>query len=103
MSTSCHKAWRTADESLVHDCDLQEVLGQCPSLQIIVIGLANPSQEAHRSGPAKFELQHTKHEPLSFQDLIDCIAAVNHVDDLLHRRTINLFVFRSDENGSSPH
>ena len=98
MSTSGNEAGRAADESLVHDGHLDEVLGQSANLVVIVVGLADPPQEAHRAGPPKLPLQHREHEALRLHDLLHGVAPVDHVDNLLQRRAVDLFVLGSEQN-----
>ncbi len=84
MSTRSQKARQTADEALVHDGNLKEVLGKRSRLQVIVIRLANSPQEAHWTGPSELELEHAKHEAFGLEDLIDRVAAIDHVNNLLN-------------------
>ena len=100
MCTSSSVARWTTQEALVHDGDLEEVLGQSSRLEIVIIGFADPPQKAHRTWPSELELQHAKHESLGLEDLIDRIAVVDHVDDFLDRWTVDLLVLGSNEDGS---
>lgn len=99
MSASRDVARRRTHEALVHDGDLQEVLGQRARLQIVIIGLADATQEAHRARPAQLKLQHAEHEALRLEDLVDRVATVDHVDDLTHRRAVDLLVLGGHEDG----
>ena len=94
------KTWWTADEALVHDRDLEKVLSQRSGLKVVVIGLADPSEEAHGARPSEFELEHAEHEAFGLEDLIHGVAAIDHVDDLLHGWTVDLLVLGRDEDGS---
>lgn len=97
MCSSRDKARWTTDESLIHNSDLEEVLCERPRLKIVIVGLADPPQEAHWSRPAKFELQHAEHETFRLENLVASVAAINHVYNLLHGRAIDLFVLGGDE------
>lgn len=99
MSCCGSEAGRTANESLVHDGQLEKVLGQGAGLEVIVVGLADATQEAHRSRPAKLKFQHGQHEALGLENLVDGISAVDHVDNLLHRGAVDLFVLCGNEYG----
>ena len=101
-SGSC-EAGGTADETFIHDRNFEEVFGKRSCLQVIVIRLANAAQETHWAGPSKFELQHGKHKSFRLQDLVDGVAAVDHVHNLLNRRTVDLLVFGGNENGCCSH
>lgn len=96
---SCETGW-TADESFVHDGNLQKVLGQCPRFKIVIVGLADPSEETHWARPPEFELKHAEHEAFGLEDLIHRVAAIDHVHNLLDGWTIDLFVFGCDKNSS---
>src|SRR5690606_25331496 len=61
-------------------------------LEVIVIRLANAAEEAHGAGPPKLEMQHAQHKTLSLENFFGGIARVHHVDDLLNRRAVYLFV-----------
>lgn len=100
VSTSGEEAGRTADETLIHEGDLEKVFGQGPCFEVVVVSFADTTQERHWPGPSELELQHAKHETLSLEDLFDGVATVNHVDNLLDRRAVDLFVFRRDEQRS---
>ncbi len=89
-------------ELLVHDCHFQEVLCQRPCFEIVVVCLANSAQEAHRSWPAEFKLKHGKHESLCLEDLVNRVSTIDHVDDLLHGRTIDLLILGSNEDSCCP-
>ena len=89
----------TPDEPLVHDSHLEKVLRQRARLEIIVVRLADPAQETHRSGPAEVKLEHTEHEALRFQNLLGRVAAVDHVLNLLDGRAVDLLVLGRDEDG----
>lgn len=100
MSATSDIARWASDKSFIHDGNLQEVLRQCTSLQIIVISLADSTEEAHRTRPSKLELKHAKHVSFSLQDLINRITSINHVYNLLDRWAIDLFVLGSNKDGS---
>ena len=100
VSTSSEIAGRAADESLIHDGNLQEILGQSSGLEIIVVGLADTSKKAHWSRPAKLKLEHGEHEAFGLQDLIDRVTTINHVDDLIDGRAVDLLIFRRNEDSS---
>lgn len=102
MSASSNIARWASNESLIHNGNLQEILCQGSSLQIIIIGLADASEKAHGSRPAKLELQHAEHEAFGLQNLIDCIASIDHVNNLINRRAVDLLIFRSDKDCSGP-
>lgn len=102
VSTGGEEARRTAHEALVHDGNLEKVLGQSASLDAVVISLADTAEEAHRTWPAKLKLQHAEHETLSLQDLLNGEAAIDHVNDLLNRRTVNLLVLGRNKDGCGP-
>lgn len=99
VGTGSEEAGRAADKALVHDGDLEEVLGKGARLNAVVVGLADAAKEAHRTWPAKLEIQHAEHETLRLQDLLDSEASIDHVHDLLNRRTVNLLVLGRHENG----
>lgn len=98
MSTGSDKTRRAAHEALIHDGNLQEVLGERSSFQIIVVRLAHFTQEAHRTRPSEFKLQHAQHEAFGLEDLIGSVASVDHVDDLAHGGAVDLLIFGSDED-----
>lgn len=98
MSTSSDVAGRACNKALIHESYLKEILGEGTRLQIIVIRLANPSQETHGSRPAQLKVKHTKHEPLGLKNFVDRVATVNHVYYLLNRGTIDLFVFSCNKD-----
>lgn len=100
MSTSSNVAGRAADEALIHDGNLQKVLGQSSGLKIIVVSLANTAQEAHGSRPAKFKLKHAEHEAFGLQDLINRITTIDHVYNFVDRWAVDLLVLRSNEDSS---
>ena len=97
MRPSRKVAGRAAHEALVHDGDLQEVFGQSAGLQVVVVRLADAAKEAHGPGPPQLKVQHAQHEALGLENLVDAVARIHHVDDLLNRRTVDLFVFGGDE------
>lgn len=99
MSTCGDETGWTANKALIHDGNFEEVFGQCSCLKIVVVGFTDPPEEAHGTGPAKLELQHAEHEPFGFEDFIDGVTTVNHVDDFLHRRAVDLFVLGCHEDG----
>lgn len=98
-ASSSEAGW-APQEAFVHDCNLQEVFRQGSSLEVVVVGLADTSQETHWTWPTQLELQHAEHEAFGLEDLIDGVPTIDHVNDLLDRRTIDLFVLGSDEDGS---
>lgn len=100
VSASSGEAGCASDKTLVHDGDFKEVLGQSPGLEVVVVSLADAPKEAHRAWPSKLELQHAEHEALGLQDFVLGVAVVDHVDDLLDRRAVDLFVFGGKEDGS---
>lgn len=100
MSASGQEARRAADEAFIQDRNFEEILGQRPSLEVIIIRFADAAEEGHWAGPAKLELQHAEHEAFSFENLLDRVAAVNHVDDLLDRRAVDLFVLGGNKQCS---
>lgn len=102
VCTGCREAGRRRNEALIHDCNLKEVLGKSSRVQVIVVSLADSSEEAHRSGPAELEMEHAQHESLSLGDFVGCIATVNHVHNLLQGRTVDLLVLGSNEHGCCP-
>jgi hypothetical protein len=83
VGASSNKAGRRCHEPLVHDGQLEEVLCQCSSIQIVVISLADTSQETHRTRPSQLEAEHAKHESLSLENLVHGVAIVYHIDNLL--------------------
>lgn len=83
MRSCSQVAWGRCDKTLVHNGQLEEVLGQGAGLEIVIISLADTSQEAHWPRPAKLELQHTKHETLCLQNFLGGVAIINHIDNLL--------------------
>ena len=101
MSTSGQEAGWTTDKTFVHDGDFEKVLCQRPALEVIVVCLTDSSQKAHRAGPTQLELQHAEHEALGLEDLVNGIAAINHVDDLLNGRAVDLFILGGDEDRGS--
>lgn len=103
MRPSREVARRAADEALVHDGDLEEILGQCSGFQVVIIRLANSPEEAHRAGPAELKLQHAKHEALGLDNLVGRVARVHHVNNLLDRGAVDLFVLGRHEESSSSH
>lgn len=103
MGTSSNKARGATDKTLIHDGDFQEILGEGTSLQVVVISFADLAQETHRARPSQLELEHAQHEALSLEDLVHAIPAIHHVDDLLDRRAVDLFVLGSDEDCSGSH
>lgn len=96
-------AGRRGDETLIHEGHLEEVLGQRPCLQIVVVGLANASQEAHGAGPTEVEVEHGQHKAFSLQDVVNGVPAVYHVDDLLNRGAVNLLVLGGNEKCRGTH
>jgi hypothetical protein len=68
------EARRGAHEALVHDGDLEEILGQGPRLKVVVVRLADATEEAHGTGPPQLEVQHAQHETLSLEDFIHTVA-----------------------------
>lgn len=96
------KAWRAPNEPLIHDSDLQEILCQRSGLKIIIVGLADSSQEAHRSGPTKFIVQHRKHKSLRLENLFCGITIVDHVHNLVNRRAVDLLILGGDKQRCSP-
>ena len=74
MRAGREEARSAADEALVHDGDLQEIFGQGPRLQVIVVRLADAAEEAHGTRPSKLEVQHAQHETLSLENLIHAVA-----------------------------
>lgn len=103
MCRSSSEAWWASYELLVHHCHFEEVLGQRPRLQIVVIRFADSAKETHWPWPTKLKLKHGKHESLGLQDLINSVTSIYHVDDLLHRRTIDLLILGRDEDGRCPY
>lgn len=98
MRASRQEARGRGYEPLVHDGELKEVLGQCSRLQVVVVGLAHASQEAHRTGPTELEAQHAQHKTLRLQNLLARVSVVHHVHYLLERWAVNLFVLGGDED-----
>ena len=74
MRAGREEARSAADEALVHDGDFQEILGQSPRLQVVVVRLADAAEEAHGAGPSQLEVQHAQHETLSLENLIHAVA-----------------------------
>lgn len=103
VGTGGDEARGATDITLVHDGDFQEILSKRTSLQVVVISLADLAQETHRARPSQLKLEHAQHEALSLEDLVHAIPAIHHVDDLLDRRTVDLFVLGSDEDCSGSH
>lgn len=101
MSSSRGKAGRGRHKALVHNCELQEILGDSTSLQVVLISLADAAKEAHGARPSEIEVKDGEHEALGLQDFINSVAAIDHVDDLLDGRRSDLFILGSDEDGSS--
>jgi len=52
VSTGSGEARDTIDKAFVAKGNLQEVLGEGPGFQVIIVGLADASEEAHRTWPA---------------------------------------------------
>jgi len=100
VSTGGQEAGRTADETLIHEGDLEEVFRQGSCLEVVVVSFADTTQERHWPRPSELELQHAKHETLSLEDLFDGVATVDHVNNLLNRRAVYFFVLRRDEQSS---
>lgn len=100
MSTRGNIARWASDKSLIHDGHLQKILGEGSSLQIVVVGLADSSKEAHRTRPAKLKLEHAEHEAFSLEDLIHSVATIDHVNDFVDGRAVDLFILGSDEDCS---
>jgi hypothetical protein len=100
MRSRSKEASRATNEALVHDGNLQKVLGKRASFKIIVVSFTDSAQEAHGPRPAQLKLEHAQHEPFGFEDLIDRVASIDHINDLLHRWAIDLLVFSSNENSS---
>lgn len=100
MSASGQEARRTTDEAFIQDGNFEKILGQGPSLEVIVIRFADAAEEGHWAGPSELELQHAEHEAFSFEDLLDRVATVDHVDDFLDRGAIDLFVFGGNKQRS---
>lgn len=98
MRSSGEEAWWRGNETLVHDGQLQEVLGESSRVKVIVVSLAHTSQEAHRTGPAQLEAQHAKHESLRLENLLGRISIVDHVHNLVKRWTVNLFILGGHED-----
>lgn len=98
-SSRCETRW-TTDKSFVHDGNFKKVLGQCSSFKIVVIGLADPPEEAHWARPPEFELKHAEHEAFGLEDLIHGVAAIDHVYNLLDGWTIDFFVLGRNKDSS---
>lgn len=101
MSTGGEEAWRAGDKAFIHDGDLEEILGQSTGLQVVVISLADASEEAHRPGPAELKLKHGEHEALCLENLLCAVSSVDHVHDFVNRWAVDLFVLGSNEQRSS--
>ena len=99
MSTCSYEAGRTSEKPFIHDGDLQEVLCERTSLQIIIVRRADTSEKTHRARPPKIELKKSQHIPLGFKNFVDAVTIVDHVHNLADRRAIDLLVFRGDEDG----
>lgn len=97
MRTGGEEAGRAAEKTLVHEGDLEKVFGQSARVEIVVISFADATEERHWTRPPELELQHAKHEPLRLEDFLNRVSAVDHVNNLLDRRAVDLFVFRGDE------
>ena len=74
MRAGREEARSAADEALVHDGDFQEILGQGPRLQVVVVRLADAAEKAHRARPSEFEVQHAQHETLGLENLLHAVA-----------------------------
>lgn len=98
MRSRGEEAGWCGDEALVHDGQLQEVLGQGSRIEVVVVSLAYTSQEAHWAGPAKLKAQHAEHESLRLEDLLGRISAIDHVHNLVKRWTVNLFILGGHED-----
>lgn len=99
MRASGEEAGRRGHKSLVHDGELEKVLGQRTRIQVVVISLADSAQEAHWAGPAELKVEHAKHEALSLENLLGGVAIVNHEDDFIHRRAVDFLVLGCNEQG----
>lgn len=100
VRTSGSEARVAANEAFVANGNLQEVFGKSPGFEIIVVGLADTSEEAHRSRPAKAVSKDTEHEALGLEDLFLGVAVVDHVNNLLDGRAVDLFILGSKEESS---
>lgn len=101
VSSGSGKAGRGGHKALVHDGELEEVLGDSTSLQVVLISLADAAKKAHRARPSEIEVEDGEHEALGLQNFVNGVAAIDHVDNLLDGRRSDLFILGSDKDGSS--
>ena len=97
MCAGGDEAGRTADEALVDDAGLEKVLCKGAGIQVVIVGLGDPTQEAHGTGPAKLELEHAEHEAFGLLDLVHGVATVDHVHHLRDRGRVDLLVLGRDQ------
>jgi hypothetical protein len=95
------EARRCGNEAFIHDGQLQEVLGDSTGLQIIIVGLANASEETQRTRPAEVIVENVQHESFRLQDLVHSIASIDHVVDLRDGGSLYLFILGGNVNSSS--
>src|ERR1700722_1935416 len=98
MRSGSREARRTANKTFIHDRYFEKVFGERPGLQVVIVCLADAAQETHWAWPAKLELEHGEHESFCLQNLIDSVAPIDHVYDLLNRRAVDLLILSSYEN-----
>lgn len=84
MGSRTDEAGRSGYEALIHDGQFQEVLGDSTCLEIVIISLADASEETHGTRPAEIIVENVKHESLRLEDLVLGVASIDHVKYLCH-------------------
>lgn len=88
-------------EAVVDERDLHQILADSASLDVVVIGFGDSSEEVHRVGIAEIILESGEGISLSTQDFIDSEAVVSDVDEVAYMGRQNLLVLGCDEHGGN--
>ena len=73
------------EKSPLQTCNLDQILGDSPSLDIIPIGLAEPSQKVDWVGVAQVPLKCLEHVLLPLEDLILSVRCISTVEEVCDR------------------
>ena len=95
------QAWWSANESLIHHGDLEQVLGHRADRVVVVVGLADGAEERHWAWVTQLPVQTREHEGLSLLDLLSGVSLIDHEHHLGHGWRIDLLVLGSNEEGGS--
>ena len=82
---SSQKRRGCGEKSPLQTCDLDQILGDGPSLDIIPISLAEPSQKVDWVRVAQVPLEHLEHVSLPLEDLILGVLVGGCLDSLMAR------------------